>query len=86
MVKKSTNFIPHPIGSIYDFQAREKKIKIYDFQAREVVPSRRRELFFYFCIRVRFFLCISVIPAMFYMPTELVGYLVAWELVVVRVS
>jgi len=23
MVKKSTNFIPHPIGSIYDFQARE---------------------------------------------------------------
>ena len=74
MVKKSTNFIPHPIGSIYDFQARE------------VVPSRRRELFFYFCIRVRFFLCISVISAMFYMPTELVGYLVARELVVVRVS
>jgi hypothetical protein len=62
MVKKSTNFIPHPIGSIYDFQARE------------VVPWGSN--LFLFSASGLIFLYISIISAVFYISTELAGCLV----------
>jgi hypothetical protein len=60
MVKKSTNFIPHPIGSIYDFQASEVGKALVSF----------------FYIRVRSFFVYICHPAVFYMPTGLAGCLV----------